>query len=115
MTDPRNRETQDSERHRHQLEEFLTDATRDVERMRGLVAELEAGDPAAWSRVQNLAHNLGARSQALKLGVMNAAARELEGFTNERQAGAPLDDFFVQCVISAIETLALEIASLRRS
>ena len=115
MTDLRERDTVERERQRHQLDEFLADASRDVERMRGLVAELEAGDPAAWSRVQNLSHNLGARSQALKLGVMNAAARELERFADERERGATLDDFFVQCVNSAIETLALEIASLKRS
>jgi hypothetical protein len=115
MTDLREPGTVERERHRHQLDEFLVDASRDVERMRGLMAELEAGDPAAWSRVQNLAHNLGARSQALKLGVMHAAARELERFTNERENGAPLDDFFVQCVNSAIETLGLEILALKRS
>jgi hypothetical protein len=115
MTDLRERETVDRQRHRHQLDEFLGDATRDVERMRGLMAELEAGDTAAWSRVQNLSHNLAARAQALKLGVMNAAARELERFADEHQNGAPLDDFFVQCVNSAIETLALEIAALKRS
>lgn len=114
MVDRREREAAERERQRHQLGEFLADATRDVERMRGLLAELEAGDPAAWSRVQNLAHNLGARSLALKLGVMHACARELERLTDERQDGAPLDDFFVQCVGSAIETLALEVAALRR-
>jgi hypothetical protein len=115
MTDLRERETVERERQRHQLEEFLGDATRDVGRMRGLVAELEAGDPAAWARVQNLAHNLAARAQALRLGVMTAAARELERFADEHQNGAPLDDFFVQCVGSAIETLALEIAALKRA
>ena len=115
MTGAREREAVERERRRNQLDEFVADATRDVERMRGLMAELEAGDPAAWARVQNLAHNVAARSLALKLGVMNACARELERFTDERQKGVPLDDFFVQCVHSAIETLALELAALRRS
>jgi len=115
MTDPRGRETAERERHEQQLEEFLGDATRDVECMRGLVVELEAGDATAWARVQNMAHNLGARSRALRLGVMIACARELEQLTDERQNGAPLDGFFVQCVASAIETLALEIAALRRA
>jgi hypothetical protein len=115
MTDPREREALERERQRKQLDEFLGDATRDVERMRALVPELEAGDVAAWARVQNMAHNLDARSQALKLGLMNACARELEQLTDERQNGAPLDGFFLQCVISAIETLAIEIAALRRA
>ena len=115
MKDPRERETVERERHRQQLDEFLSDATRDVERMRGLVVELESGDAAAWTRVQTMAHNLGARSQALKLGVMTACARELEQLTDERQNGAPVDVFLMQCVTSAIETLAIEIASLRRA
>jgi HPt (histidine-containing phosphotransfer) domain-containing protein len=114
MTDPRGREPAERERHRQMLAEFLADATRDVERMRGMLTALDAGDAAAWARVQNLAHNLGARSQALKLGVMNACARELEHLTQDRENGAPLDDFFRQCVSSAIETLALEIETLRR-
>jgi hypothetical protein len=115
MTDLREREAVERERRRHQLEEFLVDATRDSERMRALLAELEAGDPAAWSRVQNIAHNLGARALALKLGLLNACARELERLTDERQDGAPLDGFFMQCVGAAIETIALEIAALKRA
>jgi hypothetical protein len=97
------------------LDEFLSDATRDVERMRGLVADLDAGDAAAWGRVQVMAHNLAARALALKLGVLNACARELEQLTNERHNGAPLDRFFLQCVASAIETLALEIGTLKQA
>lgn len=113
--DLRERESAERERHRQQVDEFLHDARRDVERMRVLLPELEAGDTAAWARVQNLAHNLAARSLALKLGVMNACARELVQLTDEQQNGAPLDDFFRQCVGSAIETLALEIDGLRRA
>ena len=115
MTDPRGREPAERERQQQQLDEFLGDATRDVERMRGLLNSLEAGDAAAWARVQNLAHNIGARSHALKLGVMNACARELEQLTDDHENGAPLDAFFCQCVASAIETLALEIETLRRA
>ena len=114
MTDLRGREAAERERHRLLLDELLADAKRDVERMRALVPELESGDAAAWSRVQNVAHNLAARSLALKLGVLNACARELEQLANEQQNGAPLDRFFLQCVAAAIETLALEIGALKR-
>jgi hypothetical protein len=103
------------ERHRQQLDEFLADANQDVARMRGMESELEAGDVAAWERLQMLAHNLAARSQILKLGVLNACARELQQLVDDRQKGAPFDAFFLQCVSSAIETVALEIESLRRS
>ena len=115
MTDFRGREAAERERHRQMLDEFLSDATRDVERMRALVAELESGDGTVLAPVQNTAHNLAARAMALKLGVLNACARELEQLTNERQNGALPDRFFLQCVGAAIETLALEIGALKRA
>jgi len=103
------------QRLRQHLDEFLSDATRDVERMRSLVISLETGDTAAWPQVQNLAHNVAARSLALKLGVMNACARELEQLTHEGQNGTPLDNFLLQCVGSAVEALAIELVALKRS
>src|SRR5438105_3218622 len=115
LADPRVRETAERERHKQQLSEFLADATRDVERMRAMEPELEASDAASWDRVQILAHNLAARSLALKLGVLNACARELEQLTEDRAKGTPLDTFFKQCVVGAIETLALEIDQLKRA
>jgi len=115
VTDPRDRDLAERERQRQLLNEFLGDATRDVERMRALLVELEGGQAAAWTRVSFVAHNIAARATNLKLLVLAACARELEQLAEERQAGAPLDKFFMQCVASAIETLGLEIASLRRA
>jgi hypothetical protein len=115
MADLRARETVERERNRQQLDELLGDASQDVGRMRGMIPELEAGDPAAWRRLENIAHNLAARSQVLKLGVLNACVRELQRLVAERQAGGALDRFFLQCVSSAVETLAIEIDALKRS
>lgn len=115
MADLRDRETVERERHRLQVDEFLGDARQDVVRMRGMMPDLEADDAAAWTRLQNLAHNLNARSQILKLGILNACARELQQLVEQRQSGAPPDGFFMQCVNSAIETLALEIEALKRA
>jgi hypothetical protein len=114
MMNPDDREHLERERHRQLLDEFLNDATHDIEGMRVLVPRLESGDEAAWSRARNIAHNLGARAMALKLAVLLACLRELQLLTDERLNGAPLDDFFMQCVSSAIETLALEVSTLRR-
>jgi len=115
MADLRDRETVERERHRIQVEEFLGDARQDVARLRSMVPELEAGDLATWARLQTIAHNLAARSQILKLGILNACARELQQLVDERQKGAAIDNFFLQCVNSAIETLALEIEALKRA
>lgn len=113
--DPREREAVERNGNRQALEEFLGDASQEVEHMRGMAAELSTGDPAPWLRLQNIAHNLAARSQILELGVLNACARELQQLVDERQKGAPLDDFFLQCVTGAIETLAIELDVLKRS
>jgi|SRR5688572_12812037 hypothetical protein len=104
MSDPRERN----------VREFLDDATRDLQRMRALAAQLESGDAEAWSEVRNLAHNLAVRALTLRLGVLVSCAREIEALADERIAGAPLDAFFVQCTSSALETVALEIETLKR-
>jgi hypothetical protein len=108
-------QTVERERYRQQLDDFLDHAGQDVGRMRGMVFELEAGEAATWERLENIAHNLAARSQVLKLGVLNACARELQQLVDERRKGAMLDTFFLQCVNGAVETLALEIDALKRS
>jgi hypothetical protein len=95
------------------VREFLDDATRDLQRMRALAAQLETGDAEAWNELRNLAHNVAARAITLKLGVLGSCARELESLADEWLAGAPLDAFFVQCTSSALETVALEIETLK--
>jgi HPt (histidine-containing phosphotransfer) domain-containing protein len=114
MSDPRERENSDRAARDRQVREFLEDATRDLQRMRGLAVRLEASHSVAWSEVQNLAHNLAARAATLKLGLLNACARELESLADEKLSGTPADAFMMQCVSSAIETIALEIEALKR-
>jgi hypothetical protein len=114
MSDPRERENSERASRERQVREFLDDATRDLQRTRGLAVRLEANDAAAWGEVQNLAHNIAARAFTLKLGLLNACARELENLADENLAGAPVDAFFMQCTSSAIETIALEVEALKR-
>jgi hypothetical protein len=115
MSDPRERESAERAARERQVREFLDDATRDLQRMRGLGARLESGDHAAWGEVQNLAHNVAARAAVLKLGLLDVCARELENLADEHLAGAPLDAFALQCLASAFETVALEIEALKRA
>jgi len=114
MRNPDDRESGERERQQQLLDEFLNDATQDIDGLRVLIPQLESGDEAAWTRARNVAHNLGARAIALKLAVLLACLRELQLLTDEHLNGAPLDDFFMQCVSSAIETLAIEVSTLRR-
>ena len=115
MSDPRERESAERAARERQVREFLEDATRDLQRMRGLGARLESDDKAAWVEVQNLSHNIAARAAVLKLGLLDACARELEDLADEHLAGAPLDAFILQCLASAFETVALEIETLKRA
>lgn len=115
MSDPREQVNGERAARERQVREFLDDATRDLQRMRGMAVRLEAGEAAAWGEVQLLAHNIAARALTLKLGLLNACARELENLADERLAGAAIDAFFMQCVSSAIETIALEIEGLKRA
>lgn len=114
MSDSRERENGDRVARERLVREFLDDATRDLQRMRGLAVRLEANYAVAWGEVQNLAHNIAARAATLKFGLLNACARELENLADENLAGAPVDAFFMQCSSSAIETIALEIDALKR-
>jgi hypothetical protein len=107
--------TLDAARNRQLVNELLVDATRDLERLRELVAPLASRDESAWLQVRTLAHNLAARAQALKLVVLDACAHELEELASERLEGAAPDRYLMLCVSSAIEALALELDQLSRA
>jgi hypothetical protein len=114
MSDPRERENSERAARERQVREFLDDATRDLQRMRGLAVRLEANDAVAWEEIRNLAHNIAARASTLRLGLLNTCARELENLADENLAGATVDAFFMQCASSGIETIALEVEALKR-
>lgn len=114
MTDPRERDISAEAARKQEVRAYLAEADRDVAALRGLTVLLETGDLDAWKRVQNSAHNLAARANTLRLGVLNAAARELTDLTEERLAGRGLDPFLLQCALAAIDTLGIEIETLRR-
>lgn len=113
MNDSRQKSGEDAKR-RQALQEFLRDTSRDVERMRSIAIEIEAGEVAGWPHLRNLAHNIAARANSLKLGVMNATGRELERLADEQLAATSADAFLLQCANSAIDTLALEVDTLKK-
>jgi hypothetical protein len=113
MNDSRQNSAEDAKR-RQLLLEFLGDAARDLERMRIIAIEIEAGEVSGWNQLRNLAHNIAARAGSLKLGVLNATARELERLADEQLAGTAPDHFLLQCAHSAIDTLALEMETLKK-
>ena len=96
--------------------EFLTEVSTDLERLRAASLAPDALDSAAWRRLQTTAHNIAARAAALKLGVMQQCARELEQFSAEVIRPTDCDrSESVQGAMIALEILTLELQALKKS
>jgi hypothetical protein len=94
------------------IRQFLGRSLDEVEQMRRSVPQLIKGDPATWQEVRFCAQRLSAKAKQLDYGVLGACADELVSLTNERFAGAKLDERFLLSVTTAIEALALELNQL---
>jgi len=88
------------------MAEFLQTTIEDLEVMRKQLLLLERGDASACNRLGNVSHDIAASAGALKLGVLQACARALQDLVAE---DARVDAFFVQCVTSAVDAIALEV------
>lgn len=96
--------------------EFITEGHVDLERFRLGATDLADLDPTSWRRLQHLAHNIGARAAALKLGVLQICARELEQFSIDVLKAASSDKSeCIQGAMIALEMLDLELKALKRS
>jgi hypothetical protein len=112
VNDPRESDPQNAKR-LELVREFVCDSSRDTELMRSLVPRLTAGDDAAWTQLGTLAHNIAAGAAVRTLPVLGACARELEMLAGELPPGNSPDAFLMQCISGAIETVALEVATLQ--
>jgi hypothetical protein len=102
-----------AEAQREQLTaQFVARSLDEVEQMRRCVPQLIKGDPATWQEVRFCAQRMGALAHSLELGVLAACARELAALTDERFAGAKLNEMFLVSVTTAIEAVALELNEL---
>ena len=104
------------ERQRNQLiRELLEEARRDVARMQAVSSTLGGSDSISWRRIQNVAHNLGARAAALDLGVLQMCAQELEQFATAMLEGtSDGKNQALEAAMVAIETISLELEALQR-
>jgi len=96
--------------------EFIKEVSRDLEHWRASCANTREFDSATWRQLQNAAHNIGARAEGFKLGVMVACARELEQFALEVLTPTRSDKSeSIKGAIIALEIMELELHSLRRT
>src|SRR3954453_14008050 len=97
------------------LGELVREARGELEGLRS--AGLHAGSIAApdWHRVQLAAHNIAARAAALRLGVLELCARELEQLAAALATGDGAErSARTEAALVALETIGLELDSLHR-
>jgi hypothetical protein len=95
--------------------EFITEVSRDLERLRAGRVHLDVPDSTSWRRLQTAAHNIGARAEGLKLGVLQLCARELEQFALEVLRPTDSDKSeSIQGAMIALEMLDLELTALKK-
>src|SRR5262245_10598540 len=83
--------------------QFLERSMDEVEQMRRSVPQLIKGDAATWQEVRFCAQRMSASAKQLELGVLGACAHELARLTDEKFAGAKLDEAFLMTSTTAIE------------
>jgi hypothetical protein len=92
--------------------QFIERSLDEVEQMRRAVPQLVKGDAATWQEVRFCAQRVASTAKGFDLGVLCACAQELARLTDEKFAGAKLDEHFLMSVTSGIETVALELNEL---
>jgi hypothetical protein len=113
MNDFSSREISPAQLQDRLVREFIEQARSDLAGVRAEMGALETLDSGAWRRTQVLAHNIGARAEVLKLGVLQRCARELEHFSLEILDGKSPDKAAnVEMAMVAVETIDLELSSL---
>lgn len=81
--------------------------------LRRKTALLEAGDAGAWEEAGALARDVIRAAVPLDLGLLVACAKEVLHFTVLRAAGTPYDANLVLYLLSALDTLGMELERLR--
>jgi hypothetical protein len=94
------------------VNQFIGRSLDEIDQMRRCVPQLIQGDAATWQEVRFGAQRIAATAASFELGVLAACAEELAHLTDERFAGAKVDEFFLLSVTSAIETVAIELNQL---
>ena len=92
--------------------QFIARSLDEIDQMRRCVPQLIKGDAATWQEVRFGAQRIAATATSLELGVLAACAQELASLTDERFAGAQLNEHFLLSVTSGIEMLAIELYQL---
>jgi hypothetical protein len=115
MNDVRGSESGAAARREQLVEEFIERSRVEIDQMRQCVPQLIRGDAATWQEVRFGAQRIAATAAGLELGVLSACAQELAKLTDERFAGAQLDEHFLLSVTSGIEVVAIELNHLADS
>ena len=94
--------------------QFIERSLDEIDQMRRSVPQLIKGDAATWQEVRFGAQRIAATAASLELGVLAACAQELAKLTDERFAGAKLDEHFLLSATTSVEMVAIELGELAR-
>lgn len=115
MNDSASHDKQRVRIHNQLVLDFVSEVREQLEGIHKNTLELEAFEAAAWERTLTVAHNIGARAQALRLGVLASCAREFENFAGLMLTGdVQSRRSAFQSAMVALETISLEIQSLSK-
>jgi hypothetical protein len=98
---------------RERVQALLRRSMRILLDLRLASAKLDTGDPGTWQQVRSFSQELVRESTLLDLPLLLACAREALVFAEKRFAGAPLYPDLVLYMLSALDTLAMEVERLR--
>ena len=97
------------------VREFVAEAREELDRMKADKPGLEALRAEVWRRTWNSAHNIAARAGALRLGVLQRCALELEHFSSAFLEGNTAEQIAnLEMAMIAIATIELELALLQQ-
>jgi hypothetical protein len=101
------------EKRKEQARVLVRQLTLELRALRMQFAKLEAGDTRVWQHARLLAQGVIRDAAHLELGLLVACAREVEIFAERRFAGEPTDGDLTLYLMSALDTLAMELERLR--
>jgi hypothetical protein len=101
------------EKRRELRRALLRKVGHELRELRLKTGQLEANDAAAWQQARHFAQEIIREATPLELGLLIACAREALIFVERRFAGEPIHPDVLLYLLSALDTLSMEVERLR--
>lgn len=101
------------QRRKETARKLVAEAAHDLYQFRRRTAALEGGDHATWADARLLAQGLIRAAAPLDLGLLVACAKEVLLFAEKRVDGEAVSPDLTLYLLSALDTLGMELERLR--